>query len=137
MQRKLIVMVLLAAGAAHADDDKLYMVKPAPGCELVKPMKPDWWQGWILMFESDDTPVYSRDCKVVGQHEESYQLDPHVFDQASTASTIKVGQIVKAVSGGEKVADKTYRGLLVEIDEPGKGKKPPTALEYFGVPLSK
>lgn len=103
-------------------------------------MAPTWsctTSGKIVMFESDGTPVYSRDCKIVGQHQESFQLDPHVFDQASTTTKIKVGQIVKSVTAAEAVPGGALRGLVMEIDEPGKGKKTPTPLEYFGVPLSK
>ncbi len=78
--------------------------------------------------------IHERDCEPAGTHVETYQLEPRLFDEGSTAEHIKVGQIVKCVSAGEKVGGAT-RAFLMEIDVAGGGKKPGSATEYFGIPV--
>jgi hypothetical protein len=88
----------------------------------------------IVAFQGSQ-PIYDRDCEPAGTHVETYQLEPRVFDDASTADRVHVGQIVKCVSANEKVGDAT-RAFLMEIDAAG-GTKAGTIIEYLGVPVQR
>ena len=78
--------------------------------------------------------IHERDCEPAGTHVETYQLEPRLFDEGSTADHIKVGQVVKCVSAEERAGTATH-AFLMEIDAGGGGKKPASAIEYFGVPV--
>jgi hypothetical protein len=88
----------------------------------------------IVAFQGNQA-IYDRDCEPAGTHVETYQLEPRVFDDASSAERVRVGQIVKCVSANEKVGD-AKRAFLMEIDAAG-GRKAGTMLEYLGVPVQR
>ncbi|MDB4957393.1 MAG: hypothetical protein JWO36_4962 [Myxococcales bacterium] len=123
------------------EQGKVVTVKKTKDGTLVTFKKEKWFEptwscteGRVINYESDGTPIRSRNCVQVGSHEVTYQLEPHLFDEASNVASLKPGVIAKCIYAGEKVGE-AHRGFLVGIDKPGAGKKTPTAVEYFGAPL--
>jgi len=109
---------------------KIASIKKTAGGVLVTFKKERWteasWEckpnGRIMAFERDGTPIASRDCKVVGSHQVTFQLEPRIFDAGSAIDALQVGQVIKCVSAGEKEGDAAH-ALLMEIDKPGVNRK--------------
>jgi hypothetical protein len=94
--------------------------------------------GRILGWDHDGKPQYDWKCDVKGWHTESFQLEPRAFSERAGGAELKAGMIVKLLSADVNGAAKgaPRPAFLIEIDEPGKGKKGPKPVAYLGVKLA-
>jgi hypothetical protein len=97
-------------------------------------IEPDWecvTSNRFDQFAADGTPIFFKDCKVVGHHTATFNLGPRTVE-AFSAEGVKPGLIVHTVSVD---TDKkgTPHAAVVELFQPGKSD--PTLLRYYGFTL--